>query len=146
MDTNFKSILYQYFFQDSIIFIIIFFVLLLIILIEIKKKKRIKIIIAELCILIFSFIGIVSIFVPVQLDISKNDIIQVGYSSGYLYTQSEHSELSLATPYYFKTDKGYNIELSVVDGMPNEIKNGTIVYSKRSKVLLKYTGETVKEW
>lgn len=140
MDTNYTTILYKYFFQDSIFYIVLFALCLIFVIVEFIKKKRKKVIIAELIIMIFALAGVLTVLIPVGLDISKNNIVQVNYSTGYLYTQSTHKSISLATPYLFETDSNYNIELSVVDGMPKKIKDGTIIYSKHSKVLLEYSG------
>ncbi len=87
----------------------------------------------------FALAGIFTILIPIQLDINQNNTVQTNYSTGYLYTQSAHKSFSLATPYLFETDD-YNIELSVVNGMPKKVKNGTIIYSKHSRVLLEYSG------
>lgn len=93
----------------------------------------------------FAFAGILTVFIPVQLDISKNSVIQVNYSDGFIYTQSTNKDFSFATPYIFETNENYNIELSAVDEIPQKVKNGTIIYSQRSRVLLDYTGKDVND-
>lgn len=145
MNSEYKSILYEYFFQDSLVFIVIFVISSIVLIVELMKKKRKKAILAELIIMAFAFSGILIVFIPVQLDISQNNIVQVNYSNGLFYNQSTNKDFSLATPYLFETNEDYNIELSVVDGIPDHLENGTIIYAEHSRVLLEYTGKEVND-
>lgn len=148
MNSEYKSILYEYFFQQNLIFILIFVISSIVLIVELIKKKRKKVILEELILPVFAFIGILTGLISVQLDISQNNIVQVSYYEGYYYNNGNQyttDDFTFATPYYFKTNVGYNIELSVVDDIPGHLKNGTIIYAEHSRVLLEYTGKEVND-
>lgn len=105
-----------------------------------KRKKQIKVNIVFIVLLLGT---IFFNFATVQMDIINNNTVMMQYTSASYHP--EGNPQFLVKPYWFENDNKV-VELSIVTNVPKGLKNGTVIYSKYSRVLLEYSGTTIERW
>lgn len=147
MSGTYLEILNDYTFKRWILVIITMFVTAVIGAIWFKytkTNKKVVLLVTLLLIPGFALANVIDL-IPVKSDIRNNAVEQVEFSSAYY--EPESGGLSyVTTDIRVKPTKGKSFVLKDSQKFPYEMKNGTIIYASRSKIILKYSGTVVREW
>lgn len=106
-------------------------------------KKRHKPIAFLLILLVLSLpLANVLDLMKARSDIRNNAVEQVEFSTAYWHKDED----ILTAEIRVIPTKGRSFVLTDSKRFPKEMKNGTIVYGSRSKIILKYSGTVVEDW
>lgn len=110
------------------------------------KKERLRVIRWEVLVLVLVlFLGAIE-SVPAIIDMKTGDICEVNYQRAYYHLQEDEGSFMLRPINVRVEDKEEEIRLyDTHSDFPYDIRNGTIVYGKRSKIILAYTGKVIHQ-
>lgn len=144
MHEDYIQILSDYILKSLIIYLIPIVVIFVVSIIIYFKKRNFKSLIGNLLLVILVFfIGALQI-VPAFIDIKNNSIEQIDYYYAYFSSENQDGEwnsIYITVELY----NGNKMDLKASEYFPFEIEKGIIVYAKRSKIILKYTGTVIEE-
>lgn len=110
------------------------------------KKERLRAIRWEVLVLVLVlFLGAIE-SVPAIIDMRTGDICEVNYQRAYYHLQEDEGSFMLRPINVRVEDKEEEIRLYDTHfDFPYDIRNGTIVYGKHSKIILAYTGKVIHQ-
>ena len=144
---NYIDLIKHFYSLEMIIAAVAFVVVVLVTAILIFKKKLKKALPVGVIVsvLIASFFGVVAYDMNRDINcIKANDIEIVSFSEAGFNTKYNDNDI-LLTPVVAKLNDGNELSLKSIKSFPAEIKNGTVTYLEKSRIILDYSGDVVKE-
>ena len=145
---NYIDLVKHFYSLEMIIAAIVLVIVVIVTSILVIKKKVKKSLPVGLLIsvLIVSFLGVGIYDMNRDINYIKSGRVEtVSFVEAGFNTKYGDTFLLLETPVVAKLYDGSELSLNSIDNFPMEIKNGTVTYLEKSRIILDYSGEIVKE-